>query len=292
MWRLRVRTRAASLRRMRFPGAICWIVGGGLALAALVPGRNVAADEAPDRVVQYQKDALTVRVTRVPVDEVLTQLGQQTGAEIRGEVRDRREITAEFEDVPLPEALHRLLGEQNFALIYGDGGRLKAVRLMGGPLAAPPPGATPPPTAPPAGTPPASLPALAGLFEMHPPVPIQGRLSEVLGSPLATFPQLGDVALHSDDVLLRTEAVRVGLQAIEAEPEFKAAVISGLTSMSNADLASLVRGLAGGHSDELVLRVITLARATELRAKASSVLQELRTQPSAAPPAVPPQPGA
>jgi len=291
MRRLRVRTRAASLRCMRFPGAICWSVGGGLAVAALVLGGNVGADDAPDRVIQYQKDALTVRVTRVPVDEVLTQLGQQTGAEIRGEVRDRREITADFEDVPLPEALHRLLGDQNFALIYGDGGRLKAVRLLGGPLAAPTP-AAPAPAAPPAASPPASLSALVGLFEAHPPVLIQGRLSEVLGSPWATFAQLSDVALHSDDVLLRTEAVRVGLQAIEAQPEFKAAVISGVTSMGNADLASLIRGLAGAHSDELVLRVITLARATEIRAKASSVLQELRTQPGTAPPAVPPQPGA
>ena len=291
MW-LRVRTRAASLRCMWFRGAICRTVGGLLAVTILVAGRNVAADEAPDRVVQYQKDALTVRVTHVPVDEVLTQLGQQSGAEIRGEVRDRHEVTAEFEDVPLPEALHRLLGEQNFALIYGDGGRLKAVRLLGGPLAAPAPAAAAPPTAPPAASSPASLPALTGLFEARPPVPIQGRLSEVLGSPLATFPQLGDVALHSDDVLLRTEAIRVALQAIEADPEFKAAVISGVTSINNADLASLIRGIAGAHSDELVLRVITLARATELRAKASSVLQELRTQPAAAPPAVPPQPGA
>ena len=291
MRRLRVGTHAASLRRMRFPGAIHRTVGGGLVVAVLVAGWNAGADEAPDRVVQYAKDALTVRVTRVPVDEVLAQLGQQTGAEIRGEVRDRREITAEFEDVPLPEALHRLLGEQNFALIYGDGGRLKAVRLMGGPLAATPP--TPvAPTAPPAASPPASLPALAALFEAHAPVPVAGRLSEVLGTEMATFSQLGDVALHSDDVLVRTEAIRVGLQAIEAEPEFKAAVISGVTSMGNADLASLVRGLAGAHSDELVLRIITLARATELRAKASSVLQELRTPPAAAPPAVHPQPGA
>ena len=116
-----------------------WVVSRGLVVAALLAGRNAAGDEPPERVVRYAKDALTVRVTRVPVDEILGQLGQQSGAEIRGEVRDRHEITAEFEDVPLPEALHRLLGEQNFALIYGDGGRLKTVRLLGGSLAPPPP---------------------------------------------------------------------------------------------------------------------------------------------------------
>jgi len=129
-----VTARAASLRRMRSPRAMWWVVSRGLVVAALLTGRNAAGDEPPERVVQYAKDALTVRVTRVPVDEILGQLGKQSGAEIRGEVRDRHEITAEFEDVPLPEALHRLLGEQNFALIYGDGGRLKTVRLLGGPL--------------------------------------------------------------------------------------------------------------------------------------------------------------
>src|SRR5438876_685391 len=108
---------------MRSPRAMWWVVSRGLVVAALLTGRNAAGDEPPERVVQYAKDALTVRVTRVPVDEILGQLGKQSGAEIRGEVRDRHEITAEFEDVPLPEALHRLLGEQNFALIYGDGGR-------------------------------------------------------------------------------------------------------------------------------------------------------------------------
>src|SRR5207244_494026 len=108
--RVRVTARAASLRRMRSPRAMWWVVSRGLVVAALLTGRNAAGDEPPERVVQYAKDALTVRVTRVPVDEILGQLGKQSGAEIRGEVRGRHEITAEFEDVPLPEALHRLLG--------------------------------------------------------------------------------------------------------------------------------------------------------------------------------------
>jgi len=267
-----------------------WVVSRGLVVAALLAGRNAAGDEPPERVVRYAKDALTVRVTRVPVDEILGQLGQQSGAEIRGEVRDRHEITAEFEDVPLPEALHRLLGEQNFALIYGDGGRLKTVRLLGGPLAPPPSAA--PPAASSVPSPPASLPALAGLFAAHAPVPVQGRLSQALGTEMATFSQLGDMALHHDDILVRTEAVRVGLQVIEAEPEFRSAVISGVTGIGNGELGAFVRSLAGPRADELVLRVITLARATELRAKAAAVLQEIRAQPGAAPPPVaPPQPG-
>ena len=257
---------------------------------ALVSAVACAA-AADERVIQYADDALTVRLAKTPLSEVLDEVARQSGAEVHGALRAPREVTAEFEDVPLPEALHRLLGEQNFALIYGDGGRLKTVRLLGGPLAPPPPSAAPP-TASSVPSPPASLPALVGLFEAHAPVPVQGRLSQALGTDTATFSQLGDMALHHDDVLVRTEAVRVGLQVIEAEPEFRSAVISGVTGMGNGDLSTFVRGLAGPRADELVLRVITLARATELRAKASAVLQDMRAQPGAAPPPVaPPQPG-
>src|SRR5207253_10748018 len=74
---------------------------------------------------------LTVRLSGVQNSDILAELARQSGAEIRGQVREPREVTADFESVPLPEALARLLGEQNFALVYGKGGRLKAVRLLG-----------------------------------------------------------------------------------------------------------------------------------------------------------------
>src|SRR3989441_7862474 len=97
-------------------------------------------------------------------------------AEIRGQVREPREVTADFESVPLPEALARLLGGQDSALVYGEGGRLKAVRLVGGDqLGAPAsPTITVPPAAP--GAPfPGSLPEL---IDRHPPVPVTGQLAD------------------------------------------------------------------------------------------------------------------
>src|SRR5437870_1492301 len=128
---------------------------GPAACAALVLGLAIGAASgwaADERVIEYSKDALTVRLAKVPVTDVLAEVSQKTGAEIRGQVRNPTDVTAEFEAVPLPEALHRLLGDQNFALVYGDGGRLKAVRLIGGasqgagPAAAP--AAPPPPQQP------------------------------------------------------------------------------------------------------------------------------------------------
>src|SRR5262249_60976684 len=68
---------------------------------------------------------------RAPVGEVLDEISKQSGAEIRGEPNPR-EVSAEFEDVPLLDALHRLLGNQNFTLKYGEKSRLVAIDLLAG----------------------------------------------------------------------------------------------------------------------------------------------------------------
>jgi len=121
------------------------------------------------------------RLSGMPNSEILEELARQSGAEIRGQVREPREVTADFESVPLPEALARLLGEQNFALVYGKGGRLKAVRLLGGSqevaeASAKPAGTT---LAAAAATFPGSL---AELIDRHPPVPVTGQLADALGA--------------------------------------------------------------------------------------------------------------
>src|SRR5712671_5431637 len=105
---------------------------GVIALAMVLARRGGwAADEPAPRVVRYDDDVLTVRLGDVPISEVLAELALQSGAEVRGQVREPRNVTAVFDSVPLPQALARLLGDQNFALVYGSGGHLKAVRLLG-----------------------------------------------------------------------------------------------------------------------------------------------------------------
>src|SRR2546428_379259 len=133
-----------------------WRAEGGAAGPA-VPAAG--GDEgAPERVSGYGGETLAVRGARAAGTEVREERGRQAGAEIRGQVRDPREVSAEFEAVPLAEALHRLLGDQNFALVYGHEGRLKSVRLLGGPQTA----AAPAPAA--AAAPPASQPPGPGIM--------------------------------------------------------------------------------------------------------------------------------
>src|SRR5438552_14691294 len=112
-------------RRGAAAAAVVLVLGGLLGARA----RGAAAE----RLIRYEKDAITVRLTNVPVAEVLDELCRQTGAEVRGQPCTPGAVSAEFEAVSLGDALHRLLGEQNFALVFGDGGRLKTCRLYGWP---------------------------------------------------------------------------------------------------------------------------------------------------------------
>jgi hypothetical protein len=245
--------------------AVVVLLGTAVSVAATEPGSG--------RLVEYAKDALTVRLDKVPLADVLADIGQQSGAEIRGTLRESREVTAEFESVPLSEALSRLLGDQNFALVYGKEGRLRAVKLLGGPQEG---GVsiTPAPAAPPAVT---QAPTdIRELLANHPPVPVHGRLAQALGTSSATLQQLMELGLHNEDATVRAEALRAGVQTLEGEPVLRQAVIGMLNSFDDAALGSLLRGAAGENAEEVAMQVLTQSRAPEVRVKASSVLQKLR----------------
>src|SRR5213083_2105641 len=247
----------------------------GIALAAMLGWRNArAADDAPVPLIAYSNDALTVRLSGVQNSDILAELARQSGAEIRGQVREPREVTADFESVPLPEALARLLGEQNFALVYGKGGRLKAVRLLGG-------GSQPSTQV--AGSPPSSAPSgpgwppfpgsLSALIDRHPPVPVAGALADAIGSPSATLRQLIDLSLHHEDPAVRAEALRTGIGTLDGDAELRSAVISELETADSAFLTSLLRSAASERSEDIATQVLRDSRFPEIRLKASSVLQ-------------------
>src|SRR5437867_3426698 len=247
----------------------------GIALAARLGWRNArAADDAPVPLIAYSNDALTVRLSGVQNSDILAELARQSGAEIRGQVREPRDVSADFESVPLPEALARLLGEQNFALVYAKGGRLKAVRLLGGSQGGAEASASPAtqPTVP--GAP--SLGSLAELIDRYPPVPVAGQLADALGAQSATLRQLLDLSLHHGDPAVRGEAVRTGIAALEAQPELRTAVIKELNNADSSFLGTLLRASASGQAEDAAMHVLQDATMPEIRLKASSVLQRLR----------------
>ena len=104
-----------------------------VAVTVLSAGPLAAGD--PTCVVTYGADRVTVHAKRVPLADVVREIGRQSGAEVVGEVRKPREVSQEFDEVPLVDALARLLKEQNFTLRYGPEGELRTIKLLGGPVA-------------------------------------------------------------------------------------------------------------------------------------------------------------
>jgi hypothetical protein len=84
---------------------------------------------ASERLVELRDGKLTVRLEKVPVVEVLSEVARASGAEIRGVPLDEQDVTIAFEGLPLDEGLRRLLPGQPFALKY-KGDRLAAVELL------------------------------------------------------------------------------------------------------------------------------------------------------------------
>src|SRR6266478_6591959 len=154
---------------MAILGTMVWRAVAAIVLlpaAALRPSSAWAGAEGSPAIVTYRGDQLSVRLEKVPLEDVLAELGRVSGAEIQGAPREPRDITAQFDDVPLPEALLRLLGDQNFMLTYGDGDRLRTIKLLGGPQEL---------------TMPQRLAVAISILERHPPVAVTGPLAQALG---------------------------------------------------------------------------------------------------------------
>jgi len=112
------------------------VIGCGVLLvAAMALSAGPLAAGEPMCVVAYDADRVTVHAERVPLANVVREIGRQSGAEILGQVRKPRDLSLDFERVPLVDALARLLREQNFTVRYGPEGKLRAIDLLGEPLA-------------------------------------------------------------------------------------------------------------------------------------------------------------
>ena len=243
------------------------------------PAGAMPVEEKPARVIRYEEDedAVSVRVDNVAVGEVLEEIGRQSGAVIRGQLLDERPISVEFEDVPTADALHRLLGKQNFMLVYDDQDRLHAVELFGGLQESPRAVVAPAPRPETVPSPSASLDAMLGLLQRHPPVALWGDLATSLRADAMPLRLLIETGLHHQEQSVRAAAMRASVEAFEADPELRSAAVGALASMEDKTLAELVQSAAGEHAEEALFYVATRASG-ELRIKAANVLERLHGQ--------------
>jgi hypothetical protein len=249
----------------------------GLLLVALaaVPAR---AESTAPRVVQYSNDALTVRLTNAPVNEVLGEIGHQAGAEIWGEVAGAPEVTADFDAVPLADALYRLLGNQNFALVYGEKGNLKAVKLLGEARSTVTVVRAAPTTT--------TFPQVKGelrravrLLDRTVSLPAGSSLVRLFGAPTTTLRRLLETGLGSDDATVRADTVRAALQAIEADPELSMAIAIAVGNSDDTTLTLFLRRVAKEHTKEIAKLVNDQTTIDPLRLRASTIFQSLAQSP-------------
>jgi hypothetical protein len=258
-----------------------WPRTSAVLLAVVVGGAAVQA--APDRGslhVEYRDDRLTAHADAVPLRDVLDAVAAASGAELRGQPLTNPPVSADLDAVPIDDALHRLLGSQNFTLSFGSRGQLKSVVLLGGPEA--PPAASDRPTA--AGvapSPPATpaLPlALSRAFTRHRPVPVPEQLADALGADKATFPQLLELATVDDDGSRRAQATQVVLSALERESWLRRSFLRTLHDLDDASLQDIASGESGPRFIALLQFLAAHSREAGLQKKASVVLDQL--QPS------------
>ncbi len=266
--------------------------GRAIALVAVLSCGTAAlgatGHEGTARVLEYRDDRLTLRVEHAPVDRVVADVARETGAELQGSVRLSREVTADFERVPIAEALHRLLGGQNFTLIYGRGDRLRVIELLGMPKPRQVSGKMPSSASPPGAPIPAlgmaagasgNQSGLGGIIRRHPPVPISGRLARALGTNRAALEQLVQAGLQNDDARVRTKAMRVFLRAVETDQEWPGLALALRDHMDDAAFGTFMRNAAGPYAEDVLANIASTTGSAALREKATQVLAFLRAHP-------------
>jgi hypothetical protein len=226
--------------------------------------------------VRFERDRVTARFQATPVGEAIRALATATGGEVRGGVVAPRDVTLELHEVPLEEALGRLLGEQNFTVRYGEDGRVKTIVLQGGPEAPAPLPVAPPAAGVPADEKPTFPLVLSRMFNRHRPLALSKSLADKLGEDTASKPRLLEVATGDDDGITRALATQVVLGALERESRYRRSFLRSLHRLPPEELSAIASGPSGERFEELLSHLAAHSREPTLQKKAGVVLDQLR----------------
>jgi hypothetical protein len=247
----------------------------GLVLAVLAAAPLAAAPEPP--TVSYKDDRVTMRADDVPVSDVLEALKRQSGAEVRGELPAGK-VSATFDDIPLRDALGRILGDRSFTLTYGEDGRLRAIELKGGPQERKPvveQAARPPEKGP---SKKERWDAIAHALDHRRPIAVTGRLAEASGKPEVDWEYLLRAASSHEEEDVRVEAFRAGVREVDQNPELRAAMLEAMNALDDAELAQFARAMVGENAQGLAKWAIRLVHTPELRGRLRAVVRQLRLE--------------
>ncbi len=224
---------------------------------------------APD--VRFADGRITADVRDVELADLLDAIAAKAGFEIRGKPTAHT-VTVRLDDVPVADAIARLVEKQRVAYTYDRDGDLKRIEFLdvGAEVSFGAPAEKHPAA-------PAEEPKPAGVAPRDRPVAVDGLLAGALGSNQSTFTQIVAVALQSGDKRLRKEALRVALGLLDADAELRADVSSMLDALDDAALAARLEEVAGAHAEETALQTARLSHWKPLRRRAGAVLPLLRS---------------
>jgi hypothetical protein len=249
---------------------VAWLVLG--APSPFVSRPALAAEPA----VRWEHERVTARFTATPVADAVQAVAAATGGELRGTVLASNEVTIALDAVPLDEALHRLVGAQNFTVRYGEGGRVKTIVLQGGEGAPPPKSEAPPAAGVAVDAKPTFPIVLSRMFKRHRRLKLTDPLAERFGQEKASMPELLEMATGDDDGITRSLASQAVLSALEREGRYRRSFLRSLHDLDPEELSAIATGPNGDRLQELLEFLTAHSREPTLQKKAGVVLEQLQ----------------
>ncbi len=238
--------------------------GGRSLVAALLFAARVWATEEVDVEVVYRDGRVTADLHGVPLPDVLDAIQRATGAAVNGAPIHLSPVHARLEAVPLPEALRRLLGGQNFMIRYRPGGDVAGIDLLGSPQIRMSNGM--------AQVSPADL---YNQLAAHPPVPVNAALAKAAGGDRVRVPRLLQIATQDPNADVRREAFLTVLRTVEADDLIRNIGLLALRRHGDAQLLDVVRLHGGPHAGELLGILAAEATDAYVKRRATSLRQKL-----------------
>ena len=230
-------------------------------VALVLLGTIVGAGGASPPAVTFVDGTVSARFEGIPLDEAIAALARETGVEFRGALLDVRDVHARFERARFRDVVDRLVGEQNFTIVYHADGRPRRVDLLGMPQ---------PPAAPQS-----SSETFASLASRYGPVSLPPALVTALGMKRGRLPAVLRRGLRHGDPAVGTAAVSLFVQTVDADPALHRAFLRA----DELWLASTLATWSGTGMDRLIAALAQEPRDPLVRSKARRLQEQLRANP-------------
>jgi hypothetical protein len=247
---------------------------------------------AEEGFVRFEDNHLTANISSMSLSAVLMEVGTQSGALVTLDGFADRTASDRFADVPIEDALRRLLPNENFTVIYAKergpdgqvvGARVKEIHVYGsgGTRVSNADSAARAQAAPDAQGADGTLMQQFGAFlQRHKAVGIDadGELAGALNTSSPPLTTLMKEAIQNDDPTIRAEAAKVVAGVFDADPETPDLVGGrGRVASDKVDkMASALYASGGGYAEEFLRTMGRNLKTPALRLKANQILARIR----------------